>query len=139
MSQALRAGSLYFALAFALGFAGAFLREAMLKLGWGMLTAVLAELLVLMLPATWLLCGWLVRVMGVPAILPPRFVMGGFALGLLLLGEAGLASLIYGVGPGAYFEAQVGSASGIVGLLGQALYALFPAIRLIADSPRPAG
>lgn len=121
MVPALRAGSLYFAAIFALGFVLGAVRTLALAPWIGETGAVLAELPVI-LAASWFAAGRLARPLG-PA-LRLRIAMGGFAFALLMAAEAGLGAAL-----GAAPFAGLATPAGALGLAGQFLFAAFPALR----------
>jgi hypothetical protein len=126
MWQAVQAGSAYFALVFLVGFALGTVRVLVLVPRVGTLRAVMLETPV-MLTASWMVCGWVLRRLAVPVVAGRRLAMGGVALVLLLLAEA-LLSLAIGPGPAAYL-ASWGTLEGALGLAGQLAFALFPLVR----------
>jgi hypothetical protein len=126
ISSAVKAGPVYFASVFAIGFALGTVRVLMLAPRVGTLRAMILETPVI-LTASWILCGWTVRRFAVPAFAGHRLAMGGVAFVLLISAEV-LLSLAIGRGPAAYF-ASFGTAEGALGLAGQAVFALFPWIR----------
>lgn len=131
MWLAVEAGAVYFALVFLAGFALGTVRVLLLVPRVGPLRAVMLETPVI-LTASWIVCGWVLRRLTVPALAGRRLAMGGVALLLLLLAEA-LLSLAIGPGPAAYF-ASWGTAEGALGLAGQLAFALFPLVRLRAGA-----
>lgn len=124
------AGFVYFALIFALGFALGALRTLVAPdaEGSGRFVAVAAELPV-MLAASWLASGAVIRRFEVVAKIGPRLVMGGFAFALLLLAETLLGVLLLGRTPGEQ-AALYAEPSYALGLAAQIAFALMPAMRL---------
>ena len=122
MAGALRAGALYFAVIFALGFLLGTVRTLALAPRIGEMGAVLAELPVI-LAASWFAAGRLARQLG-PA-LRPRIAMGGFAFALLMAAETGLAAVL-GEAP----FAGLATPAGALGFAGQLFFAAFPALRI---------
>lgn len=120
----LRAGSAYFALVFALGFALGSVRTLWLAPRLGDTPAVALEL-PLMLAASWLSCRRIVLRFRVPDRPVPRLAMGGLALALLLGAEAGVAVLVLGRSLGEHL-AGYRSGAARLGLAGQLLFALLP-------------
>ena len=123
----LRAGGLYFAAVFALGFVLGTLRALWLAPMLGALAAVLIELPV-MLAASYGAARWLIG----RELLAGRgfgsgqaLAMGLLAFVLLMLAEAGLADVLAGQGPGEWLAAMARPA-GLAGLAGQILFALIP-------------
>jgi hypothetical protein len=123
------AGFLYFLLVFALGFLMGTVRTLGIEagLGVGRLLAVLIELPI-MLGASWLAAGFLLRRLAVGGGLLARIVMGGFAFLLLIGAEAVLSVVLAGRTLAQHF-ALYGEASHALGLLGQIGFALIPAMR----------
>ncbi len=126
--NALRAGCAYFASVFAVGFLLGALRVFVIEPEIGALAAVLVET-PFILAASWMLCRYWVRRFNVPPETAPRLFMGFTAFGLLLAAELILG--FYG------FERSVADqlaaykqAPGAVGLASQALFGLFPLIRV---------
>ena len=91
---AIRAGAVYFALVFGLGFALGTVRVLLVEPAIGLERATFVELPV-MLVASWLACGWVLRRSAV-ATLGQRAVMGAVAFVLLMLGELGVSTLLVG-------------------------------------------
>lgn len=118
-------GLLYALAAFGFGFVLAPVREFALAPAIGLLAATLVELPV-MLAFCWWLAGRLARALG-PS-LAPRAVMGGAALGLLLLAEFGVGVFVRGwdfAGWLRHFAAPEGAATGAAYLV----FAALPALR----------
>lgn len=127
MPAALRAGSAYFAVMFALGFALGTVRVVLLAPRLGAMTATLIELPV-MLAASWLVCRWAVARWRVPWRPGARLAMGALGFALLISAEVGLGILGFGRSVGEQFAAML-SPEGLAGLAGQLLFALFPLAR----------
>lgn len=127
MARIFHAGALYFALVFLAGFVLGAVRTVWLAPRLGELAAVALEL-PLILAASWVAAGWVVKRLGVPARGGPRLAMGSVAFVLLLAAEAGLGAAL-GRGAAAYF-ASLATPPGLLGLAGQIAYALFPWLRL---------
>jgi len=125
--RTLVAGVAYFALVFAAGFVLGVLRVLVLSPRLGEAVAVAIELPV-MLVLAWLVCGWLVRHLRVPAEWRFRAGMGGLAFALLMAAEALLGTLGQGVSLAAHLEGYV-DLPRLIGLGGQVLFALFPLVR----------
>lgn len=124
MSTALRAGSVYFGLMFALGFVLGTARVLILAPRLGVMAAVAIELPI-MLAASWLACGWIVRRWHVPSGAAPRLAMGGLAFALLIAAESALGV----IGFGRSAETQIAAflaPEGLAGLAAQVAYGLFP-------------
>lgn len=128
VATAVRAGLLYFAGVFAVGFLLGGIRMMLLVPTVGELLAVLIELPVI-LAASWLLCGRAVIRLQVSADPRARGIMGATALGMLLLAEIILATLLFAEPP-PEFLAGLLSPPGLVGLGGQIVFALFPLLQL---------
>ncbi|MEY2882672.1 MAG: hypothetical protein RL490_396 [Pseudomonadota bacterium] len=123
MTRALRAGLLYFASVFAIGFALGTLRVLVIIPRIGETAAVLLEVPV-MLALAWPICGRLLRRFAVPAGVAPA-VMGGTAFSVLMLAEWGLAVTLFGQSSGQHW-ALYRTLPGQIGLVGQILFALLP-------------
>jgi hypothetical protein len=122
------AGSLYFLAVFAIGFLLGTIRTLALEAGFGVgrLMAVVIELPI-MLGASWLVAGFLVRRLAVGDGLGPRLAMGGGAFLLLMAAEAALSVVLMGRALAAHVWLH-GEASHALGLLGQVCFALIPAL-----------
>lgn len=127
MAAALRAGSVYFAVMFALGFVLGTIRVVLLAPGLGAMTATLIELPV-MLAASWFVCRWAVARWRVPWRPGARLAMGALAFALLIAAEVVLGTLGFGRSVGEQIAAML-SPEGLAGLAGQLLFALFPLAR----------
>lgn len=124
------AGTVYFALVFALGFLLGTVRTLFVQdaPGSGRLLGVLIEL-PLMLGASWVLCRYVIHRFSVASAVVARAVMGGLAFSLLLLAELLVGALIFGRTPGEHL-ALYRDASYALGLAAQAAFALMPMIQL---------
>ncbi|MFN9162945.1 MAG: hypothetical protein ACK6DM_09625 [Alphaproteobacteria bacterium] len=122
------AGFLYFLAVFAIGFVLGTVRTLAVEAGLGIerLLAVLIELPV-MLGASWLVAGFLVRRLAEGTGLLPRIAMGGCAFMLLMAAEAGLSVVLMGRTLQAHVSLYA-EASHALGLLGQVCFALIPAL-----------
>lgn len=127
LRSAIKAGAAYFALVFLVGFVLGAVRLLLLIPRVGVLWAVLLELPVI-LTASWLVCGWVLRRFAVPAQAGHRIAMGAVAFVLLIAAEV-LLSTALGQSPSAYL-AKFGTPEGALGLAGQVVFGLFPWIRL---------
>lgn len=134
MRSAVEAGVAYFASVFAAGFALGIVRVTVLVPLVGALGAVLLELPVI-LTASWILCGWILRRFDVAPEVSLRLVMGGVAFALLLGAEVVLSTVAFGRTPAGYLS-SFATAEGAIGLAGQIVFALFPWMRLRRDTPR---
>jgi len=124
MTGALKAGTAYFAVVYAIGFLLGTVRVLLLAPLVGETMAVLFEA-PLMLLISWIAARWSSETFAVPAKLSPRVVMGVFAFALLILGELGVSSLVFGRSLEATFAAY-GSLPGVLGLAAQMIFALLP-------------
>lgn len=121
----LRAAFAYFAIVFALGFVLGTVRVLVAEPRIGITAATLIELPV-MLSASWLACGWVIRRLALPR--RGRWVMGAVALALLLLGELGVSTLLMGRGLPEHF-ATYERLPNQIGLAAQLAFAVFPLVR----------
>ncbi len=129
MRSAWRAGIAYFAIVFAAGFLLGAVRVALVAPSVGETGAVVVELPVI-LTASWLSCRWCVRKFDVAESVAARLVMGATAFALLMIAELCLSILGMNRTLGDHLAA-LGSPSGLIGLFGQALFALFPALQAL--------
>jgi hypothetical protein len=129
MNRTLGAGLLYGLAVFGLGFILGTARELWLAPLFGRDAVVLVEG-PLILVAAWLLCWWIIRRLGVPASLGSRLAMGALALMLLLAGEALVAVFGFGRTLAAHFAAYA-TVKGVLELLPQMAFALFPLLHLL--------
>ena len=127
MQPALKAGLVYFALVFAVGFLFGTLRVFALAPRLGEALAAVIELPV-MLAVSWIVCTRLITGFSVPSGLAPRVVMGGVAFGLLMVAEIGVSILAFGRTIFEHFETYR-TATAMIGLMGQLAFALFPVIQ----------
>lgn len=123
--NSVKAGAVYFALIFALGFVLGTVRTLWLAPMIGATLAVIAEQ-PFMLTASWFAAGWLVRRGGIVAM-RERAVMGGVAFLLLIVVEPVFAILLFGQSP-AQWLTGVFSMPGPIGLAGQVAFALMPLV-----------
>ena len=121
------AGSLYFLIVFAAGFALGVLRTVLIAPVIGELAAVLLEVPV-MLAIAWVACGWTLGKVEVPAQMAPRAMVGATALVLLLTAEAALFVYLSGKTFVEYFFSYA-RPSALIGLAAQLAYACFPLVR----------
>jgi hypothetical protein len=122
-----RAGAVYFALVFALGFVLGTARVLAVAPILGETLATLVELPA-MLAASWLLCGWCVRRFDVPCAGGERVAMGALAFALLMLAEFSLSSVLMDRSAAAHF-ARYGEIGPALGLAAQLAFAAFPVVR----------
>jgi len=127
MRSAVIPGCAYFALVFAIGFLLGTLRVLVLSPHIGDALAVLAELPV-MLAACWTACAWLISRFGVPTGLASRATMGGVAFCLLMVAEIGVSVFGFERSISDHF-ASYQRMAGLLGLVGQFAFALFPVIQ----------
>jgi hypothetical protein len=127
MPAALKAGIVYFLIAFAAGFALGTLRTLVIAPAIGEVAAVALELPI-MLAISWFACGWVLRQFALPPEPGGRLVMGVTALALLLAAEAGVSVLLAGRSLGEHFTLYR-QAPALLGLFGQIAFALFPVLR----------
>lgn len=129
-STPLRAGAVYFALVFALGFLLGTVRTLFVQdaPGAGRLLGVMIELPI-MLIASWFLCRHVVARFRVAPAVRPRAVMGAFAFALLLLAELLLGALLLGRTPAEQI-ALYREASYALGLAAQIGFAVMPILQL---------
>lgn len=96
ISQILKAGALYFAIVFGVGFVLGTIRTLWVAPRVGTRIAELLEAPV-MFAITILAARWIVLRLRIPVRPPARLGMGGIALGLLLFAEFGLVSWVRGI------------------------------------------
>lgn len=126
--NSVRAGSAYFGGMFLLGFALGTIRVLLLEPRLGASAATLMELPI-MLGVSWFYCGWLLQRFRVAVALAARVSMGAVALALLLVAEGALGAVLFARSA----AEQVGAMTdgpGLVGLIGQFVFAFFPVMRL---------
>lgn len=128
MRAAVFAGSLYFMVVYALGFALGALRMDMLVPRLGELGAVAVELPVI-LAASWSASAWFTGSFRVPRTSIARLAMGGLALALLLVTEVTVGMLLFTRSPAAQLAA-LGTPAGLLGLAGQLAFGLVPFVQL---------
>lgn len=122
---------LYFVIVFAIGFGLGTIRALVLAPSLGEVRAVLIELPI-MLAASWLVCGWLLK--RTPLRASAAAAMGAFALALLLLAEAALSIMAFGRTPLEHLALYAQPAH-VFGLIGQVLFGAFPSIRSLGRHP----
>jgi hypothetical protein len=130
MANWFRAGSVYFAAVFALGFVLGVVRTLWLGPAVGELGAVALEL-PLMLAASWWLCRLLVGRFEVPAQFAERLGMGGWAFIMLMAAELFLSLVVMG-SDWRQHMAHYATAAGALGLGGQLLFGLVPLLQAAA-------
>lgn len=127
MRKALIAGVAYFAIVFALAFAVGVVRVLVVAPRLGETGAVLLELPII-LAASWLACGYLLKRFAFGQRLVERLVMGLTAFIVLQGAEFLLAITAFARSPDDYLAAVVTTA-GLLGLAGQIGFALIPLVR----------
>ena len=135
MLTAARAGGAYFAIVFAAGFVLGSLRVLAFLPLVGEATAVLMELPVI-LTVAWLASRWVMRRFAVTRSFAAALLMGGIAFALLMLAELALAIIGFGRTLSEHL-ARYGRWPELLGLAGQLLFAMFPAIQAAASHRRP--
>lgn len=134
MAAALRAGMIYFAVAFTAGFAVGTIRVLAIVPQIGETIAVLMELPV-MLALSWLVCAWLLRRLAVPARPRERIAMGGSAFLLLMAGELGVS--VFALGRTVVQHLQTfQTASALLGLAAQIIFATLPLVQMAVRRAR---
>ncbi len=127
MRKALIAGIAYFAVVFALAFAVGAVRVLVVAPRLGETGAVLLELPII-LAASWLACGYLLKRFAFGPGLVERLVMGLTAFIVLQGAEFLLAITAFARSPDDYLAAFATTA-GLLGLAGQIGFALIPLVR----------
>ena len=130
------AATLYFAGVFACGFILGTIRMGILLPRMAEIWALLLELPVILI-LSWLIAGRILKARPAIATLPARLGMGGWAFLLLMLAEYMLATMTMGLSGAAVF-ARWTTLEGALGLAGQIVFALIPALRLLTE-PRGSG
>ena len=123
MTKSVLAGAAYFSIVFAIAFVLGVLRVTFIVPAVGQLWATWLEL-PFTLAASWIVCGWLVRTLGVRS-LAQAMGMGGGAFALLMVAEAVGSMLLFGRSLGEHIAAYATIAGGL-GLAGQIAFGLFP-------------
>lgn len=134
MSRSLRAGALYFAIVFAIGFVLGTIRVLAIVPTAGDVVAVLIELPIL-LTLAWIVCARVMHRNQVPRRCGPRLVVAASSLLLLVTAEFALSLWLFGNSAGAYLDSMT-TPHGAIGLAGQVAFALFPVIQLVTP-PEP--
>jgi vacuolar-type H+-ATPase subunit I/STV1 len=128
MSNAMRAGFLYFIIVFGIGFLLGTIRVLTLIPRLGELISTLVELPII-LSAAWIVCGLLVVRLRVPPQWQSRLTMGVLAFALLMMAESGLAVWLFGRTIPEHLESYWLLPQAI-GLAGQVIFALFPLLQM---------
>lgn len=119
----MRAAASYWAVVFALGFVLGTVRVLWIAPAVGLLPATALELPV-MLGASWIASGWLVRRFALRAG-GEALAAGALAFALLMAAECALAGVLSGQSP-AQWLAGLAEPHAALGLAGQVLFALMP-------------
>jgi hypothetical protein len=128
MTNALKAGAIYFVIVFPAAFAMGTLRVLIIIPAIGETRAVMLKTPVI-LALSWVVCGWALTRYSVPAHIMPRALMGFFAFALLMIAELLVSVLGFGRSVAEHFAAyQWFSAQ--LGLAMQVAFAVIPALRL---------
>ena len=117
------AGAAYFVIVFMAAFALGALRVTFAVPAVGSLWATLLEL-PFTLAASWIVCGWLVRIYGIRS-LHQAIGMGASAFVLLMGAEVAGAILLFGRSFNDHISSYA-TAAGALGLAGQIAFGLFP-------------
>jgi hypothetical protein len=123
----LRAGVVFFACVFGLGFALGVIRYGLAGAGFDARMLVLAEIPA-MLACAWWAAGWCAARFAVPTAAVQRLGMGLVMFALLRLGELGVGVHLMGQTVGGHFDNLL-TPRGLAEFAPQALTALFPLIR----------
>ncbi|MBI1391106.1 MAG: hypothetical protein GC152_00045 [Alphaproteobacteria bacterium] len=126
MTPSIRAGAIYFAAVFSLGFALGTVRVLFLVPRYGETASTVLELPA-MLVASWFICGSILARFPTVRGRGARLMMGAAAFALLMLAELILATTLFGRPPGEHL-ARYGTLAGAVGLAGQICFALMPLV-----------
>ncbi len=135
MLRAVTAGAFYFLIIFAVAFVLGVLRVLLLAPAIGESMAILLEV-PLLLVLSWFVCAWLVERGDIGKALGERLLMGGTALTLILVAEIPVSVFMIGRTLAEHFTIYATSGA-LIGLIGQIVMALFPAIQLFV--PQSAG
>ena len=134
MQETVKAGVLYFAIVFAIGFVLGVIRTLFITPNLDALTSVAIELPV-MLMACWVVCRRVIARQQVPPLLHLRLRMGIIAFSLLMIAELGLSMLLLGRSMPQHF-ALYETAPTLLGLIGQIAFALFPVLQMSMEATR---
>ncbi|WP_414474356.1 hypothetical protein [Microvirga sp. M2] len=129
MRRAIKAGVAYFGVVFGLGFLLGAVRILALVPWFGPVGAVAVEIPV-MLGASWLACGWAVRLFAVPSAWQDRLAMGAIAFGCLMVAELTVSMIAFGRSMAEHL-AIYREIDALIGLAAQLVFAGFPLIRAI--------
>ncbi len=125
--RATAGGAVYFASVFLIGAGLGTGRILLLEPNLGPVPATLMEL-PLMIGASWLICGWVVKRLAVPADRSARLLMGGAAFLLLMAAELALTVFVSRGSIAGHFQAYRDSAR-LIGLAGQIVFAALPLVQ----------
>ncbi|QHL91137.1 hypothetical protein GVO57_10305 [Sphingomonas changnyeongensis] len=128
MGGAVKAGSIYFAGMFVLGFLLGSVRILLLVPLIGKWAATLCELPVI-LTAAWVYCGWVITRFAVPFNLAARVQMGAIAFTLLITAEMLLSRTMFDRSLSQQMQ-ELATGPGLAGLAAQFVFAIFPLLRL---------
>lgn len=134
MENALKAGAIYFFLAFAAGFAFGTLRTLVIAPAIGDTIAVALELPI-MLVISWIACGWVLRRIRLSNLTYHRIAMGAFAFILLMVAEVLVSTQLASRDLASHF-ALYRTLPAVMGLIGQAAFAVFPLFRTADQTAR---
>jgi hypothetical protein len=135
MTRSLLAGAAYFVIVFTAAFALGVLRVTFIVPAVGSLWATLLEL-PFTLAASWIVCGWLVRIFGTRS-LGQAIGMGASAFALLMGAEAGGSILLFSRSLKDHIGSY-GTAAGGLSLAGQIAFGLFPVVQYLRNTIVPA-
>ena len=121
------AGFAYFGVIFSLGFALGAIRNLVVAPLVGEVSAVSLEA-PLMLAASWLVCGWILRTFAVDHRTGPRVAMAVTAFVLLMVAEAAVGALLFARDPMTLLQV-LRTPAGLIGLASQIGFAVAPLIR----------
>lgn len=124
MKRALIAGTAYFSVLFALGFALGTIRVLYVAPHFGLTAATLAEVPV-MLVAGFFVCRWAVGYWHVPGAMTSRWAMALWFVALLVAFEALLGAVLFGR-TAAEQWAALATPAGVIGVSAQIIAALLP-------------
>ena len=125
--RAVRAGAVYFAIVFAVGFLLGTVRVLILAPTFGDTIATLIEG-PFILGASWVVCGFVIQRLHVPSETSHRLIMGAIAFAMLIGAETLLG--VFGFGQSLKeVVARYATLAGSIGLAAQILFALFPLYR----------
>jgi heme/copper-type cytochrome/quinol oxidase subunit 3 len=126
MPTALKAGFVYFAALISAGFGLRIARVKLLDPSLGEPLSLLITM-ALILAASWVVCGFLIKTYRVPAVRKFRWAMGLTAVALLLAIDLTLVFMAREMAVSAYF-AKLATFTGALGLMGQIAFATFPVL-----------